>query len=704
MTDLEHLVVCFSYACKPDAKLKEDLIELGVQIKSTVTKLVTHFITTADDLNTSHTKLIQTAKSREEVKKVTSGFLEDCVKEKKVVDETKFLVPLLSIPEEDKPVLRRGQRRKVSSEENIEADKSENYANDIEEEGVQQSKRKKQKADKKKKAETTDINNDVGDEMEIEEEEVSSKEKNKAKVEEKKEPKMVKQIMRKGKAPVDHIAAIRVGNAHVYSDDHSIYDAMLNQTEIDKNNNKFYIIQVLKSDDAEKYYCWTRWGRVGVNGQNKLEVFDNSQQSISAFERKFKDKTKNSWENRENFEKVKGKYFLIERGKIFIEQLSDEIVVDYSDDNVEEDPNNQKKTEETKIPDSKLDVKIQNLMKMIFNVDLMKEAMVEVGYDANKMPLGKLSKDTILKGYSTLKEISEELNKGVTNSHTIKELSSKFYTIIPHAFGMSRPPPINTVQLLKSKLEMLEALGEMKTSMDLIKDISDSGGEMVNPLDLKYSSLKCFLKPVPKDDKIYKIILDYVKHSHAETHDAYNLVVEEVFDMKRDGEDERFLKLQNRKLLWHGSRLTNYCGIISQGLRIAPPEAPVTGYMFGKGVYFADMVSKSANYCFTNKKNNEGLMLLCEVSLGDEYLLRQSDYYADKNSKKHHKNSTKGCGATFPDPEGDILLDDGLTVPFGPTKKDLTPGGALLYNEYIVYDVSQIRMRYLIKMKFEYKY
>jgi hypothetical protein len=50
-------------------------------------------------------------------------------------------------------------------------------------------------------------------------------------------------------------------------------------------------------------------------------------------------------------------------------------------------------------------------------------------------------------------------------------------------------------------------------------------------------------------------------------------------------------------LLWHGSRTTNYAGILSQGLRIAPPEAPVTGYMFGKGIYFADMVSKSANYC-----------------------------------------------------------------------------------------------------------
>ena len=28
-----------------------------------------------------------------------------------------------------------------------------------------------------------------------------------------------------------------------------------------------------------------------------------------------------------------------------------------------------------------------------------------------------------------------------------------------------------------------------------------------------------------------------------------------------------------------GSRLTNFVGILSQGLRIAPPEAPVTGYI-----------------------------------------------------------------------------------------------------------------------------
>jgi hypothetical protein len=34
-------------------------------------------------------------------------------------------------------------------------------------------------------------------------------------------------------------------------------------------------------------------------------------------------------------------------------------------------------------------------------------------------------------------------------------------------------------------------------------------------------------------------------------------------------------KLNRKMLLWHGSRLTNWYSILAQGLRIAPPEAPV---------------------------------------------------------------------------------------------------------------------------------
>ena len=106
------------------------------------------------------------------------------------------------------------------------------------------------------------------------------------------------------------------------------------------------------------------------------------------------------------------------------------------------------------------------------------------------------------------------------------------------------------------------------------------------------------------------------------------------------------------------SRLTNFVGILSQGLRIALPEAPATGYMvllnslfintrtslhigythffcktnscnsfafqFGKGVYFADLVSKSAQYCYTHRKNPVGLMLLSEVALGVVYELTKA--------------------------------------------------------------------------------
>ena len=38
----------------------------------------------------------------------------------------------------------------------------------------------------------------------------------------------------------------------------------------------------------------------------------------------------------------------------------------------------------------------------------------------------------------------------------------------------------------------------------------------------------------------------------------------------------------NKMLLWHGSRLSNMVGILSEGLRIAPKSAPSTGFMFGK--------------------------------------------------------------------------------------------------------------------------
>jgi poly [ADP-ribose] polymerase len=108
----------------------------------------------------------------------------------------------------------------------------------------------------------------------------------------------------------------------------------------------------------------------------------------------------------------------------------------------------------------------------------------------------------------------------------------------------------------------------------------------------------------------------------------------DIFEVNREGEEARYKKnIPNQMLLWHGSRLSNLVGILSQGLSIAPAEAPSTGYMFGKGVYFADMVSKAADYCFASRDQNVICIFLCEVALGEMNELLHADCNASNLPK-----------------------------------------------------------------------
>ena len=126
--------------------------------------------------------------------------------------------------------------------------------------------------------------------------------------------------------------------------------------------------------------------------------------------------------------------------------------------------------------------------------------------------------------------------------------------------------------------------------------------------------------------------------------------------------------------------------------------------MFGKGVYFADMVSKSANYCATSRSNPTGILLLCEVALGETNDLYHSDYNA--SDLPAGKSSTRGLGRTIPNPNHSAKLGD-VHVPFGKPEKDGKDQNelnrrSLMYNEFIVYDISQIKIKYLIKTRFNY--
>lgn len=501
------------------------------------------------------------------------------------------------------------------------------------------------------------------------------------------EPKeVVKTVVMKGKAPVDSECKAKLGKAHVYSEGNNVYDVMLNQTNVQFNNNKYYLIQLLQDDDAKVYSVWMRWGRVGKVGQNSLvSCGGDLAKAKDVFKKKFSDKTKNEWENKATFEKVPGKY--------------DMIFMDYSTNDKEEAEVKDELDAPAKKKICKLDIKVQSLLELICDLKAMEECVLEMKFDTKKAPLGKLTPEQIRAGYASLKRI-EDCLKRKGSGKDLLEACNQFYTRIPHDFGLRTPPIIRTEEELKEKIALLEALGDIQIAVKMVQSCINNED---HPLDRQYHSLNCQLQPLPTDSQEFQVIERYLQSTHAATHNDYTMTVLDIFAVDREGESNNFTsQLHNRMLLWHGSRLSNWVGILSQGLRVAPPEAPVTGYMFGKGIYFADMSSKSANYCFTNQKNNIGILLLSEVALGDSNELLAADYNA--SSLPPGKHSTKGLGQTAPDPRNFETLN-GVTVPMGPcAKTGVGQGGgySLLYNEYIVYNPAQARMKYLLRVQFNY--
>ena len=188
---------------------------------------------------------------------------------------------------------------------------------------------------------------------------------------------------------------------------------------------------------------------------------------------------------------------------------------------------------------------------------------------------------------------------------------------------------IDSLELVRAKTQLLDELRDLEAVMEILSaeekeeqdasDASSSSSQEKDPIDSHYDRLRCAIAPLDRAGDEF-LVQQYVAKTHAPTHSEYTLELLDAFSLEREGEKQRFeqeANLENHQLLWHGSRLGNYPGILSQGLRIAPPEAPSTGYMFGKGAYFANSVSKSANYCFPSQGDNTvGCLLLAQVALG----------------------------------------------------------------------------------------
>uniref|UniRef100_A0A8C8S3J5 Poly [ADP-ribose] polymerase n=1 Tax=Pelusios castaneus TaxID=367368 RepID=A0A8C8S3J5_9SAUR len=492
---------------------------------------------------------------------------------------------------------------------------------------------------------------------------------------------VVKTLIVKGKVPVDSECTAKLEKAHVYCDGDDVYDVMLNQTNLQFNNNKFYVLQLLEEDRPRSYSVWTRWGRVGRPGQHALvSCAGDLTQAKEIFTKKFFDKTKNHWADRATFQKVPGKYDLLQMDcQPSAEELS------CGGLSLPE-------------PASQLDPRVRALVGLVCDPRTMEETVLEMKYDTKKAPLGKLTAEQIRAGFQSLQKVEEVLRASGAR-RALLEACNEFYTRVPHDFGLRPPPLIQTQQELQEKVQLLEALGEIEIAVKLARsELQDHE----HPLDRSYRTLGCELRPLEQGCPHFQVLEQYLLSTHAPTHRDYTMELLEAFALCRAGEPPFRANLPHRTLLWHGSRLSNWVGILSQGLRIAPPEAPVTGYMFGKGIYFADMSSKSANYCFASHQRTVGLLLLCEVALGESQELVEAN--ADAGQLPPNKHSIKGVGRLAPDPANSVMLD-GAVVPLGPaveTGVSNPHGYTLNYNEFVVYDPCQVRMRYLLQVRFNF--
>ncbi|RXG57291.1 Poly [ADP-ribose] polymerase 1 [Armadillidium vulgare] len=275
---------------------------------------------------------------------------------------------------------------------------------------------------------------------------------------------------------------------HVYKQSEKLYSVVLGLVDISKGMNSYYKLQVLEADDKSDWYLFRSWGRIGTNiGDFRLENKDDLQDALADFNKLYEEKTGNRFKSK-NQEKLPGYWYPLD--------------IDHGEKNKELQKLSVKKSK------SKLALAIQELISLIFDVKKMECTMMEYELDLRKMPLGKLSQKQIEDAFKVLSEVMEwidKLNKKeeseetkasssykteiVTIKNHILDCSNRFYTLIPHDFGVKNPPLLDNEEYIKNKIDMVNSLKEIEIAYNLLKSESKDSKAM-DPIDEAYKKLK----------------------------------------------------------------------------------------------------------------------------------------------------------------------------------------------------------------------
>ena len=470
---------------------------------------------------------------------------------------------------------------------------------------------------------------------------------------------------------VEDVTRYRIVEAKPSEYEDKYYAVTLNYTNVQNNNNKFYIIQLLQDIHTKKFGVLYRWGRIGFFGQVNYVIYQTFEEAREAFLIKLQGKLEYGY--------IKIKM----QNKIKQEKNNDEL--DKNDDGLEKP--------------------LANLIRLIFDLKSMNQQIMKIGYDSDKIPLGQLSPEVISQGYKFLKNLENIIgntnDKKSINTKEIYDLSSKYFTIIPHNFGMNNMHKfvINSQERIKEENELLDSIKNIKIVSGILQQTNNNNKEK-NEISLKekLNEFKYDVAYVSKEENIYSIIDKYLSKSN-EIKNSPKIKLIDLFSVKEKN-SINITNNKNKKLLWYGIRIQNFANVFKSGLSLPPPEAPIYSYMFGKGIYFSDVAIKS--FYNSHPQNNIGLMLLCEVDLGNIEERLKADVNLP-NSLEQGKNSVKVLGMNYPDEKGSYFDENGIEIPLGDIliNHDENKKTYFGFNEYIVYNLDQIKIKYILKVQFD---
>jgi poly [ADP-ribose] polymerase len=456
-----------------------------------------------------------------------------------------------------------------------------------------------------------------------------------------------------------------------------LHKAVLQVTDIKTNRNKYYAIELhaAQHNGRQHWRVFTHYGRTDdletnpAAGQRECRYFDHLGQAQAAYQSIYREKTG----------PAKGyKEVSLASSRIGSQKAQGTSSGEVDSKTLERIAKKDRAAPPAAAPTAKIDPAVAELVRYLYaeaTQALTSTVAAKITAHGIETPLGILTIGQIEKGEGILEELYEVLKdpRARRREPELERLSGELYTVIPHRIGRSREAVQSAV------ITTLEAFQQKQETLQLMKDMLQVNGEAGSVLydakaETEYAALRCEIKPIPRGSEKYRDLERLVLDSQVKTR---NLKVHSLYSLRRAGEWEAFdASVGNERLLFHGSRIQNWVGILSRGILM--PKIVVSlgvsrtdpGWL-GNGLYFGDAACTSYFYTTPGRKKTR-FMGIARVALGRIAEFRKITYGLPGPPAGH--DSCHGVRGT------------------------LLRRSEFADDEYVVYKPNQQRLEYLVEM------